>query len=147
MIEVIIVEDDDLKSDRVKSKIEDAALNEGANIKVVKSVYEAGVEIGKKKFDLMILDVCLPLRDREDPREDGAELLLRQIQTKHAINVPAYIVGLTAFSEISAKYQEQFNQFGWLLISYDSGSNAWAVNLTNTVSHISKNKQVVGDLS
>ena len=75
MIEVIIVEDDDSKRDRVKSKIEDAALTEGANVKIVKSVYEAGEEIGQKKYDLMILDVCLPLRDKEAPREDGAELL------------------------------------------------------------------------
>ena len=29
------------------------------------------------------------------------------------------------------------------MISYDPGSNAWAVNLANTVSHICKNKQVV----
>lgn len=140
MISVIVVEDQPGKAAKVRELIEE--VSEAPTIVFANSVHEAALEIKGSKFDLMILDVSLPMRSGEVPRRDGAENLLRQIQTRHALHVPTFIVGLTSFDDLEKEYQAHFNQFGWTLIHYDSASSDWHDRLTNLLVHVEKSHQV-----
>jgi nucleoside phosphorylase/CheY-like chemotaxis protein len=136
MIQILLVEDNSLKRQSVERVIADALLHEQHFVSVVENVYSAGQALRRERFDLMILDINVPLRAGEDSRVDGGISLLNQVNNRKEFHVPEHIIGLSAFESLVKEHERLFAQFTWALVHYDIASDEWSRQLTLKLEHI-----------
>jgi hypothetical protein len=91
------------------------------------------INLLKEKFDLLIVDLLLPLRANEEPSNQGGKFIIEQISRTNSIKPPTYILGLTQYDELISS----FHPF-WPAIKYDPTSSIWRENLKHFLIYISR---------
>ena len=94
-----------------------------AIFKICGDIRSAFVELDATMYDLVVLDLMMPLTRDGRPQDTGKELL--HIISASPLNRTARIVALTAFEELYERQAKEFARLGVLLVHYDSGSNEW----------------------
>tara|TARA_R110000764_G_scaffold44749_1_gene100727 strand:- start:444 stop:1451 length:1008 start_codon:yes stop_codon:yes gene_type:complete len=137
---ILIVEDNRLKEMKIASVVKEVtSIN---NIFCADNNFDAIRKIKTDdKFDLVILDLMLPIRKGESPRKDGGLILLNEIIRRNDIVNPDHIIGLTAFDEIKKEIDEEFNKEGWVIITFDLKSIDWEVIIKNKIIYILNSKK------
>jgi CheY-like chemotaxis protein len=87
----------------------------------------------KAKYDLLILDLVLPIRGQEEASSSGARIIINQIQRDKNLIPPTYIVGLTQFEEQLGSLQTI-----WPVITYNPSSLMWKESIIELLNHIAK---------
>jgi CheY-like chemotaxis protein len=146
-VNVLIIEDDPQKAERVESVVKAAAPN--ATIDVCRS-YQSGLRFfeGDKQVNLVILDVSLPTFDPEPgarhgrPRPLGGYDIMRKM--KRMKKTPAVVI-LTAlenfgsptqqfsFEQLSQKCAEEFPSNFRGAIYYSQSRTSWRDQLTDVI--------------
>jgi CheY-like chemotaxis protein len=87
----------------------------------------------KQKFDLILLDLLLPLRVGEQPKNDGGKYIVNEIYRNKKIKPPTYILCLT-------QHEELINDFHpiWRTIKYDKTEIKWKHALRELVVYITR---------
>jgi len=142
MITTLIVEDDARKCAKIKAELERVLLDETPSISIANNVHDAGKALKDRHFDLMILDIHVPMRPGESPREDGGATFLTQIQSRHDFNLPSHVIGLTAYTNLLKVHAALFAEFTWALIHYDPSVDEWERRLELKVQYIVNSKAV-----
>jgi len=132
VLRVLIVEDDTLKAKEVSRVCENAV---EVDLDIVETVYAAGQKMKEIQYDLMVLDVKLPMRQNTDASADAGVKLLQQLKTRHELKIPLHVIGLTAYDESLDEFKKQFEDFTWVLMYYDPSSDLWIRQLTNWLQH------------
>src|SRR5579859_377146 len=101
-MEVLIIDDSDEKVRRVEDAIKGGLPH--TVFTRAKSFRSAIRELEKVAFDLVILDLVLPIRDDETPSDKGGEQVLGEILDGAGCQHPSHILCLTAFSGIALKF-------------------------------------------
>ena len=85
----------------------------------------------------MVIDVNLPLRDKEGPASDGGTKLMRQVGrgTGNMIR-PAFVVGITGYPDLVAEAAATFAEHGWAMLTYAANSSKWEESLANQCKHV-----------
>jgi nucleoside phosphorylase len=138
MIRILIVEDNSHKRENIKTAILDAGNIKEDSVLIAGSVKEAKKFIYDQYFDLMILDLVLPIESGEDADAKNGVGFLETIHSSPMIKPPIHIIGLTSFSDKIADYRDQFNSRLWHLIDYSADSTAWQDRLTTIIYHLVK---------
>ena len=136
MIRILIADDDDAKSDLIQRLCEGLLPDGSVEVRRADHLTDAGIRLEDETYDLLILDVQMPLREGEEPRPDGGLRFLRSMYHTRRGRLPRYIVGVTAHAENLDEYREEFAQHNWHLLRYDAGSDAWQVRLSTMIFHI-----------
>lgn len=131
---VLIADDDETKVSRIYDVVLRASLPDGVALSRAKSVTVASRLMREKAFDLVILDVNLPMRDGEAPRRDGGVVLIKLIGDRRLIG-PAFTIGLTAYDELASEFADDFTRENCHLLKYDLRSDQWEDRLTRLVTH------------
>lgn len=132
MIRVLIVEDEDSKAERVRDAIVRSASS--PEITRVRTVYDAGLALELEQFDLMVVDVILPLRSDCDPVGDGGVQLIQGILKRpETYKCPTHIVGLTAYDPVGKRWSSAFKDKLLHLLIYDPASDEWALRISSLV--------------
>ncbi|TAL39502.1 MAG: hypothetical protein EPN97_02250 [Alphaproteobacteria bacterium] len=140
MITVLILEDNDYKLKKISELLVSQHIPTQF-VKMVRTVYDAECALIENLFDLLILDINVPLRQGEDTRRHGGLTLLRNIKRKGTqFNVPDHIVGITAYQDIKDEVLPSFDG-QWHVLYFDPSSDDWEIKLTEKLSHISAAKQ------
>ena len=142
MINILIVEDTKDKLDRIVKLIENEIDIPFGNLSTAQDIKEAKILLRKNKYDLMILDLVLPL-DQDDnlaTPEKGINFL-NEINSHPTMHPPIHIVGLTGFSDYKDQYSEKFSQFLWHLIDYKVEESDWQEKLKQIIFHLIKARQ------
>lgn len=141
MLKILIVDDNPSKQYSIKK-----SLNEDSNISfedmtVACCTKDARRNLYQTQFDLMILDLVLPIE--EDGKADAKNgiKLLQEISTNPSIKPPLYIVGLSGFNDLIFEYNDQFKEKLWHLIAYQEDSYEWQSKLNSIVQHLIKVRQ------
>lgn len=137
MIDMLLVEDDRPKADRI-AQVAEGLLGDAISIQRATSVAAAVSELGTRQFDLMVVDICLPRREGEPAAVDGGLDLL--IAHKR-LRIPSHIVGLSAFEELVSKHADVFRADLWHLIKFDFASREWVDLLSRKLIHVAEAKQ------
>lgn len=132
---ILIVDDDLGKVQQIRSALS-AAGNGSVEIGSVGNVIEAKKILKVTKFDLVILDVALPIRDQDEPTRDAGLSLLREIQTRPGYQVPHHIIGLTSYQDIYTDVADHFAAHLWSVLLYDPSSEGWSDQLAAKLRHI-----------
>ncbi len=110
----LIVDDSPEKVSQI-SELLGREFGDGAvRIELAGSVYEAGQRMREYAYDLLLVDLNLPIRAGSPPVPDGGAKLLRQVMRATGdLKRPLFIVGVTAFEELAEKDLKDFSSQGW----------------------------------
>ncbi|MCL4207655.1 MAG: hypothetical protein KJ000_34665 [Pirellulaceae bacterium] len=142
MLSCLLVDDLERKVQEIREAIQDEVGIENVDIVHVGSANAAAEQLRARAFDLLIIDLNLPLRGGVSPARDGGIRLLRQVVRGTAgIIRPLSIIGVTAFEEIAREAVEEFRLHGWVLVTYAPEGGSWHEAIVNQCLHVTTCKK------
>lgn len=141
-ISVLLVEDDENKRDAIRDKLFEISSN--IEIIVADNVKSAETSVRNKQFDLIIIDLVIPLSTvSKKPSRTGGLVLLEWLEDEP--RKPSYIVGMSSFNDVAEEQASEFTDRSWHVLKYESSSTSWFEQLRALVVHISGTKQINAD--
>lgn len=141
MIKILILDDTETKISKIKSVILNNCNIPKENIDVAVSINAGRKLLCSNDYDLLLLDLVLPLNDGEEPDRLEGPKFIDEIYTNERINIPNQIIGLTQFDEFYIELKERFEDKVWHLLKYEQSKNDWITRLQNKIIHLRKNKE------
>ena len=135
MSKILIVDDNEEKLSRISHILTDAGVTP-ENINIAKTGVEARKCLSGIQFDLLILDIALPMREGDEPDRRGGIKLLEEIVERGNFRLPDSVLGLTGFSDLHEEFGEQFHSMLWTLDYYDTSDSGWLERLRAKVSYV-----------
>jgi nucleoside phosphorylase len=139
---VLLVEDSDGKAKQVDRVLRSAVEARNLVIDRARSVISATRLLDQHAYDLLILDLLLPVRDEEDPSEAGGKQVLSEILTGEVSYRPSHIIGLTAYEGTAAVIQGEAQKSLVHIVIYREGDDAWRVALEAKAKYVSERLSV-----
>jgi nucleoside phosphorylase len=127
-IRVLIVDDNKVKVDTF-IKIIMSSGTEKENIDVAFYGLEAREKLRQTQYDLMILDLALPMRNGDAPSHSGGVDLLDELSERPGYYRPLHIVGVTALEELVESFEQNFSDRMLNLLYYDPSTERWQSQL------------------
>lgn len=128
---ILIVDDENDKIAKIVSEVR----NNSASFQIDSAidVAEAQRKLAVKKYDLLIVDLLLPLTNGAEPSPEGGATLVKELSRNRGLISPSYIFGLT-------QYEEEMPKFSiiWKVAKYDPASENWSLILRELLHYISK---------
>jgi nucleoside phosphorylase/CheY-like chemotaxis protein len=131
MFRILIVEDETPKLKHIMQTLEQVP----ELIEFVESVVDANsakLKLQKRAYDLLILDISIPLRKSQDVDPHGGVKLLEEILARDKFKIPVHIIGLTAY-EVYESTKQKFDDSFLTLVSYNVSDDSWREHLLNGV--------------
>lgn len=138
MLRILIIDDTPSK---VKDILDLLSEMRDINMNLVESavsVQDAEEKFSKVQYDLVILDLYLPLRHGMDPSPDNAITLLNDLSNEDELMMPYNIVGITRWKDADPKYKAIFDEFLLAYILYEECSDDWKLKLRNKIDFLRK---------
>lgn len=126
MNSLLLIEDEDEKASAITRVIDEVPRLPYDDITRVKSSAAALAAMASRAFDVVILDLAIPVRDDAEPLPDeGLRLLDRlQVHASH-ISQPGHVIGLTQHDDLYWKASEYFESRRLTLLRYRSQELTW----------------------
>ena len=141
MIKILIMDDDMNKVIRIKSVLTGMCMVNADNIEVARSLNSGRQKLSKNFYDLLILDLVLPVDD-DDPIEPGkSEDFINELYRIGRFKKPIYVIGLSQYEEKVVANTEKYENKLWKLIHYDLQKDDWEQILQNAVEAIVSTKE------
>ncbi len=136
MLKVLIVDDDTEKTNDVADYVRQTCGAEGVNVEMRGSVQAGADAMSSTQFDLLIIDICLPLYESEAAQVDGGLDLLRRIGASlPGLKRPKYVIGLSAFDDTLERFHSEFENIGWVASKYARNSISWHRPISGVLVH------------
>jgi nucleoside phosphorylase/CheY-like chemotaxis protein len=136
MIKILIVDDAGYKSDKIRHLLTDDAMLMDKDITSVANIKAAKRLLVKETYDLLILDLVLPLDIGDTPTPEKGIGFLKDLEINPGINPPIHIIGLTEFGDLKEKFENEFGKYLWHLIAYSPTEFNWQDKLKSIVYHL-----------
>jgi nucleoside phosphorylase len=138
-MEILIVDDNAPRYQKLIDKLQQAGV-ERESIDVVTSKNCALDKLEENKYDLLVLDILIPIWPEElDAKEQNSIDLLNEIKHSDELKKPTHIIGITADKSISVAGVSMFEAHTWQVVEYIENCDEWCNQLINCVSYISHN--------
>jgi nucleoside phosphorylase len=134
-VNALVVDDELEKRQKVKACLADAGINP-ANIDLVESGVEAREKLLDHRYEIMVLDIALPMRKGDEPDRLGGIVLLEEVFALQRYNAPSTIIGLTQHSDLKERFAEKFSSRYWYLEEYDRMHTGWLERLKARTAYI-----------
>jgi nucleoside phosphorylase/CheY-like chemotaxis protein len=130
MIRILVLEDEQEKRRIVTEALLEVDGLEEHDIEHSISAVDAKRKLKESFYDLLILDINVPIRTTQKVKVGGGLDVLRSVrEALPGIIAPGYIIGLTAYDTGFESALEDFENPLWKLIRFDSASVAWRKQL------------------
>lgn len=134
MIKILVVDDKPNKYSNIIGLLPELNLPEDAFI-FTSSVKDATNKLSSIKYDLMILDMYLPISPWEEPVENGGLILLEHLEEDPDLILPKHIVCVTAITEENPAINDAFQNQPWILLKTSNGQS-WEKKLLALIKHV-----------
>lgn len=142
MISVLIMDDTPEKTDKIKSVLTGKCLLPEADITVAKSINSGRRLLSSNRYDLLILDLVMPVNDGEELGAEGqSESFIDEMSRVGRLNKPIYIIALTQYEEKYLEHSKSYSKRLWKLIYYDLKKTGWEDVLQDAVDSIIATKK------
>jgi len=139
MITILVVDDNQNKIKALRTLIEEYP--EKIEIETATNIIAAKKLMLLNHYDLLILDLGLPLRDGDDPLPiNGSNLLSDINRGSGKLIKPFHIIGFSAFDEYMEGFKAQFEDDLWSLVKYDEASITWQKKIATKIEYLIKSK-------
>lgn len=143
-MKVLLIDDSDAKAETLATCIKECEAD--ASIRRATSAADAFTMLLGGRFDLVLLDVLLPMRAASPPSEDASIWFVREVQRKaNSADFPL-IVGTTQYAESFAKVQETFRHHLWSVVLVTSEDSRWRAQISYAA-RFARSKQARASLS
>lgn len=143
-IRIIIVEDN---LDKTQSLTE--AVNEYCevtpSIDCADNIQAARSLLKENQYDLLILDISLPMESGGTAAPRAGLELLGDIESRRNYKKPKNVVGMTAHQSLYDAAGTDFLSFAWPILFYDRSSDAWRNALEHCLRRIEAGRQTAAD--
>lgn len=144
MIKILILDDSDRKIEYIKKILLEGCGLQEENITIAKSVAAGRAEVSKEYFDLVLLDLVLPILQDEEPKDDGGLSFIREILMSDArVKIPSQIIGLTEKGFAYEREKEEFQRLLFSVIQCKQGDYEWVNNLKQAVNYSIRCKEAI----
>src|ERR1700682_2805775 len=106
-VRILVVEDDSKKLSRILAILEESGVERVA-IDVGQTGAEARRHLTETQYDLVILDIALPMRPEDPPDRRGGIKLLDEVLERGTYKLPLSLVGLTGFDDLEREFGGYF---------------------------------------
>lgn len=141
MIKILVVDDLQSKREKIVKTILDNHHILEKNIIQAKCVNEAKKILYQEYFDLMILDLVLPVEEGGESNAKNATGFLNNIEINPSIHPPIHIVGISGYKDQVEEHHQDFSKKLWNLIDYEEDSSIWEEQLQSIIFHLVKIRQ------
>jgi CheY-like chemotaxis protein len=141
MIRILIVDDSETKRKNISNVILDNNDILNSNVVEVACVKDARKLLYKEYFDLMILDLVLPVEVGGDSSPDNGVGFLGELAVNPSIKLPIHVVGISGFRDEVLRFNKDFSSRLWNLLDYDESSNNWQDQLQSIIFHLVRTRQ------
>jgi nucleoside phosphorylase/CheY-like chemotaxis protein len=141
MIDILIVEDHPEKLEAIKKTILEINSSLANYITHAESIIEAKKILESRQFDILIIDLVIPLRKAENPDAKNCCAFIQDIESSSFLKEPLFIVGLTQFQELNPEYSSFFEDRLYHLLNYEISSEEWKGKLKKIIYHLYKTKE------
>lgn len=142
MKSILIVDDDAGKAANIQQAVEQAAKC-AVRIETVVSLNGAREALSRQQFDLLVLDLAIPVVDDGAADPNGGITLLEEIDKTDSLIRPGFVLGLTAFDDLQETFREQFASRLWSIELYDAAVGTWRERLAAKVRYLTGNARTV----
>lgn len=130
MIKILIVDDNPSKQQKIGSIINNVCDGkDNIEILTASEITEAKRKLAKQNIDIMILDICLPVRIMDKPDKEGGIKLLKEIkQATKKYMYPKFVISVSEYEE----ELEKFSSGEGIIhesIHYDETQTEWSEKL------------------
>jgi len=131
MINILLVDDSNDKVANIIKVIRE--ISEKITVDVAIDFVTAQQYLISSHYDLLVLDINLPIRVGEEPSLESGKNLLSEINRKTNIQSPYFIISLTQYSEECSSISDV-----WQTVKYSPENVDWKSPITNLIKHIVK---------
>lgn len=108
-----------------------------SQIQLVSCVRDAQEQLSTSKYDLLILDVLLPLWPESSEIDPSHSLdLLFELTESDTLIKPGHVVGITGDLDVAKEVGPKFTEATWTVIEYSNSSEGWVQQLESCVKYI-----------
>lgn len=133
MIRVLIVDDNNVKQSNIAAVVDKVLSGrDDIEIKSVACIIDAKQTLSKTNIDIMILDICLPLRFRDKPIRDGGIKMLTEVNGSDRYTYPKFVISLSEHEDLTREFSLQSGIIH-TAIYYNITSNEWSIRLAECV--------------
>jgi len=141
---VLVVEDNKIKYNLIKEKLVTIGVKATCN---VSNIYDAETELKLSHFDILILDMQLPMRDLGEKSDNAGLTLLKSLRhsikkSKNSFKIPNVIIGLTEYPEIFKKQVKSFSEQRVFSYQYNNNSDDWAIQIITSIQEYIATKEI-----
>lgn len=135
---ILIVDDQDIKVNKIKTVINESAVGRNATVFVNQNVADT-VEFLSKGIpvDLMILDLNMPVRHGEEVKPGAGLGVIKEIKRRRDLVRPHHVIGLTGATPVDDLSTKFFSADGWVLVDYNPALLDWEEVISNKLDWIS----------
>lgn len=140
-MKILIVEDEARKYEAIRGFIDELATDESSVMETVRAsdLAAAATHLRSEAFDLLLLDLNVPRRSGEEPvAGSGVELLKRLARRSGPapLNLPAHVVGLSAYPAEIQRQEAVFEEMAWPLVPFSFDTDGWQTVVGRKIIHI-----------
>lgn len=135
-MKLLIIDDNDTKIDQLISviiTIDSISMND---ITVCKNIIDAKRSLKTNKYDALLLDMQLPLRDDQPPKPKAGIDFLKEFKNNNKFNHPREIIGITAYEDEFKEAEDVFSDNLLSVIQYDAVSDNWKDRLIERLEYL-----------
>ena len=143
-MKILIVDDSAVKISEVKSLLDSVGANGHCNVDVANCGLRARELLSRIQYDLLILDIKLPLREGDEPDRKGGMNLLTEITLGERFLRPTHVVALTGFEDLRKEFESKYNNGQWTIETYDPADLGWRERLRAKAVYIYKSLRQAG---
>lgn len=135
-MKILIADDSKTRYGRLLDRLEDLGVKK-ADVNLVGSADEAHTALRDEKFDLLVLDILLPLycTDSYVSHEHSLQIL-HDINHDPEIIKPNKVIGITADVNAANAASGRFAESTWSIIPYSQTDDEWIQRIVNCVQYI-----------
>lgn len=133
MIDILIMDDKQDKIDSLCRVIQSHIPEADLNIQQAQTIAQGTELMQQQQFDLLILDMVMPIRANEEESHTAGADYLTSIYENQSIKKPLQIIGITEYQEEFTQQQQQFRDRLWYLLFYSRKDRQWEKDLERKV--------------
>lgn len=136
-MKILIADNEPRRYERLISALDEAGIAR-SDIHMVQCTADAQDLMEQTNYDLLLLDILIPLRAELEDDVSNALDLLMEIQNGDTLNRPRYILGITADFEMTRDVRALFAEYTWTVLEYSASNDEWVRRAVNCATFVQK---------